>query len=150
MVTGACASGQLLTRKSLTFCTQSCQLVFFTFLVSFTCRYSLTEQMMGNSVDSPTLDEVLRTFYVNMRTLALKGAPYIELVEPGRANIECDKYWHEVESGQITLAQLNQELAKRFGGNDLNSVFEPVLEPMNRAGGFSSSRNRDGSQSSFP
>merc|ERR1712070_978205 len=96
--------------------------------------YSLHEQFMGNTVDSPSLEEVLHTFYANMRKKALKGAPYIELVDPRQAEEEANDYWHQIETHQITLPELNQELAKRFGGNDLNSVFEPVLEPMNRAG----------------
>merc|ERR1711907_213672 len=69
--------------------------------------YSILEQMMGNSADQPSLEQ---------------------------AAIEVQDKWDQIENGRLTLPQLNQELARRFAGNDLNSVFEPISEPMNRAG----------------
>jgi hypothetical protein len=96
--------------------------------------YSIFEQMMGNSVDQPSLEQVLQQFYHNMHTRAMRGDPHIEFVSLEQAAIEVQDKWDQIENGRLTLPQLNQELARRFAGNDLNSVFEPILEPMNRAG----------------
>lgn len=89
---------------------------------------------MGNSVDQPSLEQVLQQFYHNMHTRAMRGDPHIEFVSLEQAAIEVQDKWDQIENGRLTLPQLNQELARRFAGNDLNSVFEPILEPMNRAG----------------
>jgi hypothetical protein len=96
--------------------------------------FGFFEQMMGNSVDQPSLEQVLQQFYHNMHQRALRGDPHIELVSLDKAAEEVQDKWDQIEKGRLTLPQLNQELARRFAGNDLNSVFEPVLEPMNRTG----------------
>lgn len=89
---------------------------------------------MGHSSDQPSLRDVLNQFYHNMRKKALAGEAHISLVDPKQARFEVDEYWTQLEINEITLPDLNSELAGRFGGYDLNSVFEPLLEPMNRAG----------------
>jgi hypothetical protein len=94
----------------------------------------LYEQWMGHSSDQPSLRDVLNQFYHNMRKKALAGEAHISLVDPKQARFEVDEYWTQLEINEITLPDLNSELAGRFGGYDLNSVFEPLLEPMNRAG----------------
>ena len=106
------------------------------FLSSFRscCRYPLAEQWLGNQIDEPSMEQVLQQFYHNMLKRATRGDAHIEFVSPAAASVEVKQKWEQIESGQLTLVQLNQELARRFGGNDLNSVFEPILEPMNRAG----------------
>jgi hypothetical protein len=96
--------------------------------------YPLAEQWLGNQIDEPSMEQVLQQFYHNMLKRATRGDAHIEFVSPAAASVEVKQKWEQIESGQLTLVQLNQELARRFGGNDLNSVFEPILEPMNRAG----------------